>query len=153
MFRVWRCVQGRVLPSVIRSSNPFAYVGHVCVPVHVLQLHINASELINVAEPVQKCLYPLQALILGSLQAEAPACLYLSTCIYPMCECELTPKPWWCLIARMRQRFTLCLCWLELEREDNSDLLGTMTSLGVFCLSLLVVNICVSKQSYSCWIT
>ena len=60
---------------VIRSSNPFASVGHVRAPACVSKQWINASELINAAEPVQECLHPIQALeISESLQAEAPAC-------------------------------------------------------------------------------
>lgn len=79
---------------VIRSSNPFACLGHVRAPARCLEAADNASELINAAEPVQKCLHPLQALeISGSLQAEAPACLHLSTCMFPVQKCELIPKP------------------------------------------------------------
>lgn len=60
---------------VILSSNPFACVGHVCAPARVSKQQINASELVNAAEPVQKCLHSLQALeISGLLQAEALAC-------------------------------------------------------------------------------
>ena len=60
---------------VIRCSNPFACVGHVRALARVSKQQINASELINAAEPVQKCLHQLQALeISGSLQAEALAC-------------------------------------------------------------------------------
>lgn len=79
---------------VIRFSNAFACVGRVRAPARVLKQQISASELINTVQPVQKCLHPLQALeISGSLQAEAPACLHLSMCTYPVCKCELIPKP------------------------------------------------------------
>lgn len=79
---------------IIRSRNSYSCVGHVCAPSRVSEQQINASELINAAELVQKCLHPLQALeILGSLQAEAPAYLHLSMCEYLVCKCEMIPKP------------------------------------------------------------